>query len=456
VDATVQAGVELALAETAVALPSSTQTPAPTTDSTTGEDGAGTAPSPTSTQEPAQTPTPAPVVSERPTASPTAVPTPSPMAPSPTPFPKATPTRTPRPSPTATRVPTPSPTSIPLPTPTPAPSSAAEITELVRPAILKIETPDGSGSAVAIDSSGTLLTNYHLVAGGSITVVFEDGSQVAADIVGFDQIRDLAVLTIDRATPNYLPVISANTARVGTGVLAIGYPLDGGGELTSTAGTVSAIGVFENTGADYIQTDAAANPGTSGGALVDLYGRFLGIVTSRVEAAGGRSLQDIGFALGVGAHASRIDLLTNGLVFAVPTATPIPSQSYGSFTQGFSVDIPLDWSVRAGGPNKWLGFDYVHRNFISEDWLFWAGTSATAQGLISLRLESEGTSRWTSQSYMDNMVAFLTRSHVSFAQTDATEIELTNGQSAVRFEYAVDYYTDVVYSVGGKRVWKST
>jgi len=319
---------------------------------------------------------------------------------------------------------------------------------------LKVETSDGSGSAVAIDSSGTLLTNYHVVAGSSVTVVFEDGSRFPADIVGFDQLRDLAVLTIDRDTPDFLPVVSANTARVGTGVLAIGYPLGGG--LTVTEGIVSATGVSDDTGADYIQTDAAVNPGNSGGALVDLYGRLLGIVTSRIEAAGGRPVQNVGFALDVGAQASRIDLLTNGLVFAEPTATPIASLSYGSFTQGFSVDIPLDWSVRIGGANKWLAFDYVHRNFISEDWLFWAGTSATAQGLVSIRLESEGTSRWTPESYIDNMMALLTRSHVSFAQTDVLEIELTNGLPAIRFEYAVDYYTDVAYSVSGQGVWKST
>lgn len=343
---------------------------------------------------------------------------------------------------------------MPTPTSTPVPASVAEITELVRPAILKVETPLGSGSAVAIDSSGTLLTNYHVVAGGGVTVIFEDGSQFSADIVGFDQLRDLAVLKIDRETPNFLPVRSTNSVRVGTGVLAIGYPLGGG--LTVTEGIVSATGVFEDTGADYIQTDAAVNPGNSGGALVDLYGRLLGIVTSRIEAAGGRPVQNVGFALDVGAQASRIDLLSNGLVFAEPTATPIASQSYGNFTQGFLLDIPLGWSVRIGGADKWSAYDYIRRNFISEDWLFWAGTSATALGLVSSRLESEGTTRWTPQSYMDSMVATLTRSNISFAQTSALEIELTNGQPAFRFEYAVDYYTEVVYSVSGQGIWKST
>ena len=146
-------------------------------------------------------------------------------------------------------------------------------------------TLDGGGSAVVITPDGFLLTSAHVVArtDGSGRASFVDGREHEFKLVGADPLSDLAVLRLDTNGLTAAELGNAEQLRVGQLVVAIGSPLGFGGTLT--AGVVSALGrslpvpagrVVENV----IQTDAALNPGNSGGALADAHAHVVGINTA--------------------------------------------------------------------------------------------------------------------------------------------------------------------------------
>ena len=145
----------------------------------------------------------------------------------------------------------------------------------------------GAGSAVAFTPDGYLLTSAHVVAAGSGgTASFVDGTEIAFEVVGRDPLSDLAVIRAQDGGQTAAPLGDADRLRVGQLVVAIGNPMGFAG--TVTAGVVSALGrslaardgrasrLVENV----IQTDAALNPGNSGGALADARGRVVGINTA--------------------------------------------------------------------------------------------------------------------------------------------------------------------------------
>jgi S1-C subfamily serine protease len=165
----------------------------------------------------------------------------------------------------------------------------------------------GGGSGVVITPDGFILTSAHVVAGAGARVhaSFTDGSDVQATVVGADPLSDLAVLRGDAAVPAPADLGDAASLRVGQLVVAIGNPHGYAGSVT--AGVVSALGrsLPARAGAatriidDVIQTDAALNPGNSGGALVDGRGRVVGINTA-VAGVG------LGLAVPVNATTRRI------------------------------------------------------------------------------------------------------------------------------------------------------
>jgi serine protease Do len=146
----------------------------------------------------------------------------------------------------------------------------------------------GAGSGVVITPDGFLLTSAHVVGsgGGRVRASFTDGRELALSTVGADPLSDLAVLRADEPAPAAAPLGDAADLRVGQLVVAIGNPH--GFESSVTAGVVSALGRSLPTRAggtmrvvdDVIQTDAALNPGNSGGALVDGRGRVVGVNTA--------------------------------------------------------------------------------------------------------------------------------------------------------------------------------
>ena len=167
----------------------------------------------------------------------------------------------------------------------------------------------GVGSGVIISADGYIVTNYHVVQGmrgrevDEILVRLNDGTEYVATLIGSDSKTDVAILKVD-ADESFPAVTLADSdlLRVGDIVFAIGNPRDLG--LTATQGIISALernrggqilgaGSYEN----FIQTDAAINLGNSGGALLDAWGRLVGINTAIVSSSGGSI--GLGFAIPV-------------------------------------------------------------------------------------------------------------------------------------------------------------
>jgi len=147
--------------------------------------------------------------------------------------------------------------------------------------------PAGSGSAVVVTADGYLVTSAHVVAGGAGgDIALTDGREMAFEVAGRDPLSDLAVLRAARGDLLPARLGDADRLKVGQLVVAVGNPMGFAGSVT--AGVVSALGRSLPTRAgtsvrvidDVIQTDAALNPGNSGGALADSSGRVVGINTA--------------------------------------------------------------------------------------------------------------------------------------------------------------------------------
>src|SRR6266487_4681407 len=193
-------------------------------------------------------------------------------------------------------------------------SSGSTIETLQETAIAKIEpavveldvtTTQGEqiGSGVIIDTKGDIVTNYHIVNGEeSITAVLYNGSKVQVQLVGTNTADDLAVVRIQPfANMTVAQIGDSSRLVVGQEVLAIGNPL--GITETATKGIVSAVNrsVTESTGttiSNAIQTDAAVNPGNSGGALINLQGQLIGIPTlTAVNTESNTAANGVSFAI---------------------------------------------------------------------------------------------------------------------------------------------------------------
>jgi putative serine protease PepD len=206
----------------------------------------------------------------------------------------------------------------------------------VEPSVVAIsinsQTGGGEGSGIILDDQGHVLTNNHVATaggqGGALTVTLSDGRTYDATIVGTDPSTDLAVIKMKGAT-NLTPATlgDSSTVKVGAAVMAVGNPLGLAG--TVTTGIVSALdrpvttsnedqsGSSDPVVTNAIQTDAAVNPGNSGGALVDTSGRVIGIpssIASLGQSIGGQSGSiGLGFSIPINEAKSIADqLIKNG------------------------------------------------------------------------------------------------------------------------------------------------
>lgn len=255
--------------------------------------------------------------------------------------------------------------------------------------------PMGQGSGVIFDPSGYILTNNHVVEGASqVTVHLADGASYPAKVVGADELSDLAVLKVEPDRPLRAAELGdAAEARVGSWVMAVGYPFGGtryGGrfdeamryEPTVTVGIVSAKErQIASTRPGYpfrelIQTDAPINPGNSGGPLVNMRAQVIGINQAIFTSGPWSGNIGVGFAIPINARTKQIiDTLREGetvvrgrLGVGIMPLTPARAQVYGVdhgvFVENVEPDSP---AARAGLQVDDVIVEYDGRRVTSRD-----------------------------------------------------------------------------------------
>ena len=158
---------------------------------------------------------------------------------------------------------------------------------------------EGQGSGIVFDEKGLIITNNHVIDGATrVQVTLKDGRSFVGEVVGSDEATDVAVIRVDARDLPAAELGDSENLRVGQFVLAVGNALGLPGGPTVSMGVLSAMG-RPLPGADFIfegvlQTDAAVNPGNSGGPLADISGRVIGINTAMIPFA-----QGVGFAIPV-------------------------------------------------------------------------------------------------------------------------------------------------------------
>jgi S1-C subfamily serine protease len=199
----------------------------------------------------------------------------------------------------------------PAPTAAPKPSASAkppdqltagQIFKLLAPSVVLIQTePHSIGTGVVVNANGTILTAHHVVKDAtSIEVTFADGATAHAIVNGVDEANDIASLQPDTLPSLVVPAILGGGAAIGDPIVAIGNQLalvD-----TTTSGVVSGLDrtITGNTGTELkglIQFDAAVNPGSSGGPLVNAKGQTIGIVVALANPTDAGTFIGVGFAV---------------------------------------------------------------------------------------------------------------------------------------------------------------
>ncbi|GGM06784.1 S1C family serine protease [Dactylosporangium sucinum] len=197
------------------------------------------------------------------------------------------------------------------PSPT-APPTIAQIYAAVAPSVVTITAVEGSaavasGTGVIASQTGAILTANHVVAGaGAIQVTFADGTRVAAKVAQADPELDIAVLVPGGLPEVLVPAVIGNSERIAVGntVLAVGNQL--GLTSSATTGVISGLGrtAKSQDGSELkglIQFDAAVNPGSSGGPLVNAKGETIGIVVALANPTEAGTFVGVGFAVPIGA-----------------------------------------------------------------------------------------------------------------------------------------------------------
>jgi S1-C subfamily serine protease len=192
-----------------------------------------------------------------------------------------------------------------------APANSAVVYQKILPSIVAIETKspstkpgrEGLGTGVIVNTQGSILTAYHVIDGAtSIRVSFADGTRSPAEVVSTDPEHDIAVVAAAHLPEVIVPAVLGGGVQVGEEAYAVGNPL---GYVDSlTAGVVSGLGRSTETDGKtlrgLIQFDAAVNPGSSGGPLLNRGGQVIGIVTALANLSRNGYFIGIGFAVPIG------------------------------------------------------------------------------------------------------------------------------------------------------------
>lgn len=185
----------------------------------------------------------------------------------------------------------------------PAPTVADIYNRVVESMVVITADRDRLGSGVVANRDGEILTAAHVVSGAeTIRVAFADGTQTTATVASSDDASDIAVLIPADLPETLVPATLGGTVEVGGQVVAIGNPL--GLAASASAGVVSGLDrradTADGTFAGLIQFDAAVNPGSSGGPLLDAGGHVVGIVVSIADPGKDRAFAGIAFAVPIG------------------------------------------------------------------------------------------------------------------------------------------------------------
>ena len=171
--------------------------------------------------------------------------------------------------------------------------------------VVTVRTDKGIGSGFIIHPEGYIVTNYHVIANANrLAIINSEKEMMPAEVIGFNWVSDVAVIKIEGKHP-YLELADSDNLKPGSKVIAIGNPL--GLSFTVTEGIVSAVKrVGLNSKAEYIQTDVSLNPGNSGGPLIDVNGKVVGINNFKIGEA-----ENLGFALESNALKNYVNEIVN-------------------------------------------------------------------------------------------------------------------------------------------------
>ncbi|HLF90923.1 MAG TPA: trypsin-like peptidase domain-containing protein [Anaerolineales bacterium] len=224
-----------------------------------------------------------------------------------------------------------------------------------------------SGSGVFISPEGYLLTNNHVVEGTkSVSVILADGTGLPAEIINTDPFADLAVLKTKGEVPAVAPLGNSDNLKPGETVIAIGSPL-GDFKNTVTVGVISATGrsIQRDDGVmmeDLIQTDTVINQGNSGGPLVNLAGKVIGINTLIVRGGGFGSAVAEGLGFSIPSNTTRI--IASQIIEKGYFARPYLGVNWQSITPRIAAQygLPVEWGayvtqVDSGSPAAQAGLE---------------------------------------------------------------------------------------------------
>ncbi len=213
-----------------------------------------------------------------------------------------------------------------------------------------VQQPKASGSGVVISPQGYIVTNNHVVDGyQTLDVVFADGTQVSARLIGADAFSDLAVIKVDGSVPAVAELGDSDQLQIGEPVIAIGNPL-GDFNNTVTSGVISALGRTLDVGGGsayekMIQTDAAINHGNSGGPLVNMSGQVIGITTAIVR--GSNTSSDVAEGLGFAIPSKTVSQITAQLISTGKVERPYMGVRWQLITPEIAKanDLPMQWGA---------------------------------------------------------------------------------------------------------------
>ena len=199
-----------------------------------------------------------------------------------------------------------------------------------------------------MDATGIILTADHVVKDATVaTIEFSDGRKLEGTVKGRHLGGDVAVVSVGASNLPVLKLGDSAALRPGDNVIKIGYALGLKGEPSATTGIVSAMRTETRTKVDYIQTNAQANPGDSGGPVLNMQGDVVGIVVSKYVGAG---VEGVAYATAANVVAPFIAKLVNGQNVCPPVPTIRQGQTYRNNTHGYTVTLPEG--------SHWQFYDY--------------------------------------------------------------------------------------------------